>query len=622
MDKKKLLANAKRTGNKTFVFSTADVDRDGDRVLQKWDLSDFMKNPIALAFHDHTQPIGTWEDVKVVGGMLQGTLKLAEVGTSAFIDSLHKLIDQDILKSVSVGFRSNSVVENDFGGYDLSDNYLWECSLVSIPANQNALAKEFSYLPEETVKRMCTMDGDCSRSNSKENNSDKIKTKRKGFAMKTYAQRIAALQSTVAAAQEKKATIEAQDEITSDETKTLLDLTNEINSADSQIKQFEALEKAAAGGEVAKVEKKALTVSADEAKSMVVKGLVATAKSQALNLSPVAAAATLYSNEKGVQAMVKAATEPATTTEAEWAGNLVQQGYGAFLETLYPATVYGRVAGRRFEFGQSRSILIPARKADADVSGGFVGEGQPIPVKADGFVTQTLTPKKMAVISTFTAEILKSSTPNVEEIVRTDIVEDTAKAIDTAFLDATAADTGDNPRPAGLQDATATGAGNINASGGADMDAINADIDGVLERMAAVELGQGGTIIMNPARKRGLYSKTNALGQYPFRDGLVEGFEIITSTTVPSDVVYFIDSKAMSFGTDFAPQFEVSTQATLVMADPAEPISTGGATAAGVTELPIRSMFQTQTTALRFILGMDWKITRVGGVQVLTSVAW
>ena len=618
MDKKKLQANAKKTSNKTFIFSTPDVDRDGDRVLQKWMLEDFKKNPIALAFHDHTQPIGTWENVKVVNGMLQGDLKLAEVGTSDFINSLHKLVDQNILKSVSVGFRSNTINENDFGGYDLSDNYLWECSLVSIPANQNALAKEFSYLPDDEVKRICTMNGECSFNKSGGGNSNNQKKQKRGFSMKTYAQRIAELQTRVSENQTKKADIEAKDEITSDETKSLIDLQNSINADQEQIKQFEKLEKSAAGSEVEVIKAVENKISDEEKQSMVIKGIVATAKSEVMSMSPTAAAKALYGDMKGVQLMVKAATDAATTTEAEWAGNLVQQGYGSFLETLYPATVYGRVAGRRFEFGASRSIIVPSRKAGADVGGGFVGEGQPIPVKADAFVTQTLTPKKLAVISVFTAEVLKASTPNVEEIVRTDIVEDTAKAIDTAFLDNSAAVGGDNPRPAGLQDPTATGAGNINASGGADMDSINTDIDGVLERMGTVQLGQSGTIIMHPSRKRGLYSKTNALGQYPFRDGLVEGFEIITSTNVPSDVVYFIDSKAMSFGSDFAPQFEVSTHATVVMGNPAEPINDGSA----ATTLPVASMFQTQQTALRFLLGMDWKVTRVGGVQVLTGVAW
>jgi len=619
MDKKKLHTKTKKTSSKTFVFSTPDIDRDGDRVLQNWDLDDFIKNPIVLAFHDHTNPVGKWINIRVQDGMLQGDLELAEVGTSDFINSLHKLVEQDILKSVSVGFRSKKSKANTFGGYDLDENYLFECSLVSIPANQNALAKEFSYLSNDEVKRICTMNGDCSSTKAGDNNLN-IKTKsiKRGFKAMTIQERIAAAQGKMAVKSAELNKLNAKDDLSDADVAKMSELSDEIKTLTGRIEQFEAIEVKAAGGVVETVVAAEEKLNEDEAKSLVFKGIVTTIKAFGAKISPVAAAELYYADTKGLKDLVKAATDPATTTDAEWAGNLVQQGYDSFLETLYPMTVYGRVGGRKFEFGKARSVIIPARKAGADVSGGFVGEGQPIPVKEDAFVTQTLTPKKMAVITTFTAEILKSSTPNVEQIVRTDILEDTAKAIDAAFLDNAAVAGLPNPRPAGLQNATATGAGNINAATGTDIAAIEADLDAAMDRMGAVELGQSGVIVMNPKISRHLRRKTNALGQYPLKDGLVDGFTIVTSTNVPDDVVFLIDDRAMSFGTDFAPQFEVSTQATVVMANPAEPIGNGSA----VTALPVRSMFQTDTTALRFKLGMDWSISRLGGVQVITGVAW
>ena len=136
--------------------------------------------------------------------------------------------------------------------------------------------------------------------------------------------------------------------------------------------------------------------------------------------------------------------------------------------------------------------------------------------------------------------------------------------------------------------------------------------------MGAVELGMAGVILMNPKVARHLKRKTNAVGQYPFKDGIVDNYTIVASTNVPEAVVFLIDDKAMSFGSDFAPEFEVSTQATIVMGDPAEPINDGST----ATSLPVRSMYQTDSTALRFKLGLDWKIVREGGVQVLTGVAW
>ena len=88
----------------TFIMSTEDKDRDGDVIRAKgWNLKDFKRNPVALFGHSHTQPIGTWENVRVEGKKLLGDLKLAAKGTSEFIDTLHKLIEQRILRAVSVG---------------------------------------------------------------------------------------------------------------------------------------------------------------------------------------------------------------------------------------------------------------------------------------------------------------------------------------------------------------------------------------------------------------------------------------------------------------------------------------------------------------------------------------
>ena len=97
------------------------------------------------------QPIGTWENVRVEGKKLLGDLKLAAKGTSEFIDTLHKLIEQRILRAVSVGF---SPIEYDIlpdkSGIDFQKTALHECSLVSVPANQNALRiKAANIIPED-----------------------------------------------------------------------------------------------------------------------------------------------------------------------------------------------------------------------------------------------------------------------------------------------------------------------------------------------------------------------------------------------------------------------------------------------------------------------------------------
>lgn len=129
-----------------FVMSTADEDRVGDTINQDgWDLADFRKNPIALWSHAHSLPIGTWSKVRVEGGQLRGVLNLAEPGTSPLIDTTRKLLEQRILKAVSVGFMPLDYAErrgprDEFLGIEFRKQALLECSPCAVPMNPHALA--------------------------------------------------------------------------------------------------------------------------------------------------------------------------------------------------------------------------------------------------------------------------------------------------------------------------------------------------------------------------------------------------------------------------------------------------------------------------------------------------
>ena len=89
-----------------FVLSDATVDRYGDIVEPSgWVLANFRKNPIALFGHSGGFPIGTWSNLRVENEKLIGRLTLAAKGTSARLDEMISLVEQGILRAVSVGFR-------------------------------------------------------------------------------------------------------------------------------------------------------------------------------------------------------------------------------------------------------------------------------------------------------------------------------------------------------------------------------------------------------------------------------------------------------------------------------------------------------------------------------------
>lgn len=128
----------------TFIMSSEKTDRMGDVIRQDgWELRQFKRNPIALFGHQHSFPVGTWKNVRVEGKRLLGELQFAAAGTSQRIDEIRSLVEQRILKAVSVGFRVKEYEPLDknepWGGWDIQKSELLETSVVSVPAHQDAL---------------------------------------------------------------------------------------------------------------------------------------------------------------------------------------------------------------------------------------------------------------------------------------------------------------------------------------------------------------------------------------------------------------------------------------------------------------------------------------------------
>ena len=128
-----------------FILSDATPDRFGDIVEPAgWQLDNFKNNPICLFGHDNKFPIGKWENIKAGDKDLRARLTLAPKGTSDRIDEIRNLIDADILRATSVGFRpleSEPLDKDDkWGAKRFTKHELVECSVVAVPANPNALA--------------------------------------------------------------------------------------------------------------------------------------------------------------------------------------------------------------------------------------------------------------------------------------------------------------------------------------------------------------------------------------------------------------------------------------------------------------------------------------------------
>jgi HK97 family phage prohead protease/HK97 family phage major capsid protein len=643
-----------------FVLSDESIDRMGDVIAADgWDLTNFNKNPVALFSHRSDFPIGVWRNLRSDGKALRGHLELAPEGTSPRIDEIRKLIDAGILKAVSVGFKPiKSVERKDDEGRWLGQHFLKqelvETSVVAVPANPNALvvAKSLKISPETLTlifakhgnRNELQRRGFAGKHAANPHNG-------KGRAMSSLAQRITDTETTLVDRRDKLAEHWQHvdnSNVSDAELENAAKLNAEIAHFEKQLAsladsekllakttgngQGRALAPYVAGGDDSPVSITAPAVISKRKKDLDVldyivhAGAVAYA-AKAWNRSVDETRMKIYGDDENHKVacdlILRAASAPAMTTVTGWAAELVQQTYTDLMPLLFPQAILTRLAGRglALSFGRAGRIIIPTRSRTPTIAGSFVGEGLAIPVRQGAFTTQTLVPKKLAVISVWTKEMDDHSIPAIEGLIREAIQQDTSVAIDTVLLDA-------NPatviRPAGLLNGVAA----TTATAGGGLAALIGDIKALISALTTSTYGnlRSPVWLMNPSDvlSATLASAVNT-GIFPFRDevrgGALNTIPIIDSATVPAKTMILIDAADFVVAGGEAPRLEISDQATLHMEDTA-PADLVGPGSPGVVASPQRSLFQTDSLALRMLLPLNWLQRRAGTVAWTSSVTW
>jgi hypothetical protein len=113
-------------------------------------------------------------------------------------------------------------------------------------------------------------------------------------------------------------------------------------------------------------------------------------------------------------------------------------------------------------------------------------------------------------------------------------------------------------------------------------------------------------------------------GIFPFKDevgrGTLNNIPIIDSSTVPAKTVMLVDAADFVVMQADNMRFEISDQATLHMEDttPLDLVSGSPGTVAS----PQRSLFQTDSLALRMVFPINWAFRRTGMVAYTTGINW
>jgi HK97 family phage major capsid protein len=342
---------------------------------------------------------------------------------------------------------------------------------------------------------------------------------------------------------------------------------------------------------------------------------------------PMEVTRAIFGEDDSLNAVVdwqtKAASLAATTTLTGWAKELAVQVNVDFMQLLMAASVFGPLSsmGLALSFGRNAKLIIPTRSRTPTIAGSFVGEGLPIPVRQGAFTSISLTPMKMAVITTWTRELDQHSIPAIEGLLREAIIYDTSVATDAILLDVNPATA---VRPAGILN----GVSGLTPTAGGGFAALTADIKQLSGALLTGTLGnvRKPVWLLNPQQvNSAAFAIATGAGVFPYRDeigqGRLGGWPFIQSGTVPAGTVIVIDAADFVSVTGDGPRFEISDQATLHMEDttPTD-ISTAGSPA--VVAYPAKSMFQTDMLALRLVLPVTWAIRRTGTVAWLAGVTW
>lgn len=631
------------------MATTPTPDRIGDVVEPE---GAQFKLPLPLLWqHDSKQPIGHVTSARVSKAGIEIVAKIAK-GVTAEIDRVWSMIKGGLVQGLSIGFQGIETATIDkTGGMRFIKYDLLEVSAVTIPANSEATIAIIKSLDIEQravsgkrpLQHVVHLNRPSVLGSSQQSAQE-------GATMKTIAEQLVALENKRAASASRMDAVMQkaldEDRTTNEEEQTEFDqLSSEVEAIDRDLVRLRKLEQSKAltakpvikaetaqqgsltrGGMLAPYAVPAQKIAPQD---YVWRSLVCRVKSHFnKGQTPYDVLKEEYGDDEPTRAVLnvitKAASVPADTVTSGWASQLVETSIQDFFAALMPNSVYSPLSakGGKFSFGRAGIVSMPTRASTPTIAGSFVAQGSPIPVRQGAFTSITFTPKKMGVISTMTRDIAEHSTPALDGLIRQAIIEDTAVAIDSVLLDATAATT---TRPAGLR----AGVSATSATAGAGIAAFIGDIRALT---SALITGTNGNLrspvwIMNPADvlAASLLPATAGSGDFPFKTelaaGRLQGYPVIQSSNVAADMMFLVDAADFVSVTGDSPRFDVSEQATIHMED-TTPLAIGTAGSPNTVAAPTRSLWQTDCIGIRMLLDINWGLRRTGVVAWTQTMTW
>ena len=321
-----------------------------------------------------------------------------------------------------------------------------------------------------------------------------------------------------------------------------------------------------------------------------------------------------------VEQVLMAAVAGGDTTTSGWASEMVynENLVAEFIEILRPQTILGRLPGLT-----NVPFNVRMSGADSGSSANWVGQGVPVPVSAMNTIEVTLGIAKAAGLVVLTEELVRSSQPSAELMVRNDLAATIAEFLDQQFVDPGFAAVA-NVSPASITNGvTATAPTGTNAA------ALRTDVQTLFNAWIQNNVNPlGGVWIMSPtiALAISLMRTTLDAPEFPgltMQGGTFFGLPVTVSNSaniagspLSGDMLILVNAKDILLADDGQLTIDASKEASIEMLD--NPTNN----AAAGTPTTMVSMFQTNAIAIKAVRFINWAKKRTNAVEFIQDAAY
>lgn len=325
---------------------------------------------------------------------------------------------------------------------------------------------------------------------------------------------------------------------------------------------------------------------------------------------------------EGLIQLTKAAVAAGDTTTSGWASELVyaQNLQNEFIEYLRPMTIIGQINNwRRVPFN------VRMGSQTGGTTGYWVGQGAPIPMSKGTTSSTSLAITKAAGLTALDDELIKSSSPSAEVLIRNDLANAVAAISDTSLID---------PNQGGqtnIQPAALTYSATARAASGTTYAALSADIQYIMGTITDADVDISAiTLVMAPRTALALSLMVTSLGlpQFPTMTasgGTLFGFRVVVSRYVGAitgspdfgNMIIAINAPEVFLADEGQVMIDVSREASIQMLDNPTNTSTGSTTATTMV-----SMFQTHSVAMKAVRYINWTKRRSVAVQYIRNALY